>query len=254
MACRVVGAVTVAALEIDSLRVAYDGGDILQGVSGRFPGGMLSAVVGPNGCGKTTLLKAIAGQLRARAGTVRTSGMERTDSAYLPQSAAFDRTFPISVREVVGMGLLPRIGALGRVTQDQAARIDEAIAAVGLEAFAHRRIGALSGGQIQRAMFARLALQDAAVILLDEPFSNIDAHTTEALLQLMGSWRDEGRIVITVLHDIDLALRHFGWAMLLAHESVACGPTAQVLTHDNMHRAQHLCDACAADRNFWAAA
>lgn len=245
---------TDAVVELDGLTVAYDGADILHDVSGHFPTGMLSAVVGPNGCGKTTLLKTIVGLLRPRAGAVRVTGMERTDCAYLPQATNFDRAFPISVREVVGMGLLTRIGALGRVTRDQSERIEAAIAAVGLETFADRRIGALSGGQMQRAMFARLAMQDASVILLDEPFANIDAHTTRALLELMEGWRDEGRIVVSVLHDIDLAHRHFGWTMLLAHASVGCGPTAEVLTHDNLHRAQHLCDACAADRNFWAAA
>lgn len=245
---------TDAAVELEDLTVAYDGADILQGVSGRFPAGMLSAVVGPNGCGKTTLLKTVAGLLRPRVGAVKVTGTGRTDCAYLPQSAGFDRTFPISVREVVGMGLLPRIGALGRVTRDQSDRIEAMIAAVGLEAYADRRIGALSGGQLQRAMFARLAMQDAPVILLDEPFANIDASTTKALVTLMEGWRDEGRIVVAVLHDIDLAHRHFGWTMLLAHASVGCGPTAEVLTHDNLHQAQHLCDACAADRNFWAAA
>ena len=105
------GAVTGAAIELDGVTVAYDGGDILQGVSGRLPAGMLSAVVGPNGSGKTTLLKTVAGLLRPRAGTVRVTGIDRPDRIYLPQATSFDRTFPISVREVVGMGLMARIGA-----------------------------------------------------------------------------------------------------------------------------------------------
>lgn len=245
---------TDAGIELDGLTVAYDGGDILQNVSGRFPAGMLSAVVGPNGSGKTTLLKTIAGLLRPRAGIVRIAGMGHADCAYLPQYANFDRTFPISVREIVAMGLLPQLGSFGAVTDDHSERIESTIAAVGLEAFADRRIGALSGGQLQRALFARLAMQGAPVILLDEPFANIDAHTTEALMRLMEDWRSAGRVVVAVMHDLELAHRHFGWTMLLAHAAVACGPTAEVLTHQNMHRAQHICDACAADRNFWAAA
>lgn len=243
-----------AALVLEGLTVGYDGGDILQDVSGRFPSGILCAVVGPNGSGKSTLLKTVAGLLQPRSGRACVTGVNRGGTAYMPQTAAFDRTFPISVREVVAMGLLPQVGGYRGIGASQSARIDEAIAAVGLDAFADRRIGALSGGQMQRALFARLALQDAGVLLLDEPFANIDAHTIRALIELMQGWREEGRIVVAVQHDIELAERHFGWTMLLAHTAVACGPTPEVLTHGNLHRAQHLCDACAADRNFWAAA
>lgn len=243
-----------AAIEIRDLVVSYDGAPVLRGVSGRFPAGVLSAVVGPNGSGKTTLLKAIAGQLRIESGEIRFAGPGRAEFAYLPQRPEFDRSFPISVFDVVAMGLWPRLGALGRVTAAMRDEVARAIESVGLAAWHDRRIGALSGGQLQRALFARLIVQNAPVILLDEPFANVDAHTTEALMALMRIWRDEGRVVLAVLHDLDLAHREFGWTMLLAHESVACGPTPEVLTHDNLHRARHLCDACAADRNFWAAA
>ena len=243
-----------ASIEIENLTVAYDGGAVLRGVSGHLPGSELSAVVGPNGSGKSTLLKAMTGALRPRGGRIRLEGPGKPAFAWLPQQATIDNAFPISVRDLVMLGLWPRIGALAPVTGDHEQAVEAALGAVGLTDFADRRIAALSGGQIQRALFARLIVQDAPAILLDEPFNNIDAHTTQALLRLMQGWRAEGRVVVAVLHDLDLAQRHFGWAMLLAHESVACGPTAEVLTPDNLARARHMCDACAADRDFWAAA
>ncbi|MDH3230661.1 MAG: metal ABC transporter ATP-binding protein [Alphaproteobacteria bacterium] len=241
-------------IDIDALTVAYDGGDVLHGVSGRFPAGVLCAVVGPNGSGKTTLLKTIAGLLKPRAGRVQLAGGRTGDIAYLPQRAGFDRTFPIAVRDVVAMGLWPRSGGFRRITRAQRDEVEAAVAAVGLAAVAGMPIGTLSGGQTRRVLFARTMLQDAPAILLDEPFANVDADTTAYLLALMEGWRKEGRIVVAVLHDLDLAQKHFGWTMLLAHESVACGPTAAVLTPENLRRARHLCERCAADRNFWAAA
>jgi len=248
-----VGQVTPS-IEIDGLTVAYDGGDVLHGVCGRFPAGVLCAVVGPNGSGKTTLLKTIAGLLRPKSGCVRLAAGAAGGIAYLPQRAGFDRTFPIAVRDVVAMGLWPRSGGFRRVTRAQRDEVEAAIAAVGLSAVADKPIGTLSGGQTRRVLFARTMVQDAAAILLDEPFSNVDTDTTAYLLALMEGWRGEGRIVVAVLHDLDLAHTHFGWTMLLAHESVACGPTESVLTPKNLGRARHLCDRCAADRNFWAAA
>jgi len=241
-------------IEIDDLSVAYDGGDVLHGVSGRFPAGELCAVVGPNGSGKTTLLKTVAGLLKPRSGRVRLAGAAADRIAYLPQRAGFDRTFPISVRDVVAMGLWPRSGSFRQLTAAQRDEIEAAIAAVGLMDMADLPVGTLSGGQTRRVLFARAMLQDARANLLDEPLANVDVDTTADLLALMAGWRDEGRVVVAVLHDIDLAHRYFGWTMLLAHESVACGPTADVLTPENLKSARDLCERCAADRNFWAAA
>ncbi len=241
-------------IELDGLTVAYDDADVLQGVTGRFPAGQLCAVVGPNGSGKTTLLKTIAGLLRPKAGRVRLTGTGAGGIAYLPQRAGFDRSFPISVHDMAAMGLWPRSGGFRRITRAQREEVAAALAAVGLAPVADRPIGTLSGGLTRRALFARTMLQDAPAILLDEPLANVDADTTALLLGMMAEWRAEGRVVVAVLHDLDLAQRHFGWTMLLAHESVACGPTAEVLTTQNLDQARHLCERCAADRNFWAAA
>ena len=245
---------TGTSIELEDLTVGYNGGAVLRAVSGRFPAGELSAVVGPNGCGKSTLLKTITGLLHPRSGRVRFTGTGRPDYAYLPQQSDIDADFPVSVREVVTMGLWPRIGGFGRVTAEYSAEVEAALGAVGLASFADRPMGELSGGQTRRALFARIVVQDAPVILLDEPFGNIDSHTTAALIRMMEGWRKEGRIVVAVLHDLDIAQRFFRWTMLLAHQSVACGPTADVLTPDNLVHARDLCDACAADRGFWAAA
>ncbi len=241
-------------IEIEDLTVGYNGGAVLRGVSGRLPAGELSAVVGPNGCGKSTLLKTITGLLRPRSGRVRATGSGPPDYAYLPQQSTLDSGFPVSLREAVTLGLWPRIGGFGRVTAEHREEVEAALGAVGLASFADRPLGELSGGQARRALFARIIVQDARVILLDEPFGNIDSHTTSALIRLMEGWGAQGRIVVAVLHDLDIAQRYFGWTMLLAHESVACGPTQDVLTPDNLAHARELCDACAADRGFWAAA
>ena len=243
-----------ASIEIEDLTVGYNAAAVLRGVSGHLPAGELSAVVGPNGCGKSTLLKTITGLLRPRSGRVRFTGSGRPDYAYLPQQSAIDADFPVSLREAVTMGLWPRIGGFGRVTAQHREEVEAALGAVGLASFADRPMGELSGGQARRALFARIVVQDAPVILLDEPFGNIDSHTTAALIRLMEKWRAQGRVVVAVLHDLDIAQRYFGWAMLLAHRSVACGPTTEVLTPDNLVHARDLCDACAADRGFWAAA
>ncbi|UCH75666.1 MAG: metal ABC transporter ATP-binding protein [Rhodospirillales bacterium] len=242
------------AIDIQELTVSYDGADVLHRVSGAFPGGALCAVIGPNGSGKTTLLKTIAGLLMPKSGRIRLLGTATQRIAYMPQHAGFDRTFPIVVRDVVAMGLWPRGGRVRRLTGAQRDEIEAAIAAVGLTNVADLPIGALSGGQIRRVLFARAMLQDAAALLLDEPFANVDSDTTAFLVEIMRRWQQEGRIVVTVLHDFELAHKHFGWTMLLAHESVGCGPTASVLTSENLGRARDLCDRCAADRNFWAAA
>jgi zinc/manganese transport system ATP-binding protein len=141
------------------------------------------------------------------------------------------------------MGLWSRTGLLGGIGRPGRAKVDEALAAVGLTGFERRPIATLSGGQMQRALFARLLLQDASVILLDEPFTAIDAKTTADLLDIVRRWHREGRTVVTVLHDIDMVKRAFPQTLLIAREPVAWGATAEVLSAENLLKARRMVEA-----------
>ena len=232
----------MAAIALQDLTVCYHRHPAVHHVSGRFDGGSLTALIGPNGAGKTTLLKAIAGLTGAESGRI-----ERQVSggriAYLPQQADIDRTFPVRVRDVVELGFWQRLGAFGGVSSRQRHSADEALAAVGLSGFARRPIASLSAGQFQRVLFARLLLQDASVILLDEPFNAIDARTTADLLGVIARWHGEGRTVIAVLHDLEQVRAHFPRALLMARSVVDWGPTDHVLQAENLFRARQMAEA-----------
>ncbi|WP_205647855.1 zinc ABC transporter ATP-binding protein AztA [Acuticoccus yangtzensis] len=230
------------ALTLDDVTLGYGRHPAVHHVSATFAAGSLTAIVGPNGAGKSTLLKAVAGELAPMTGTIRTA-TGRGATAYMPQLAEIDRTFPVSVREVVAMGLWKRIGAFRRLGPSGARMVDEAIARVGLTGLEKRPIGTLSGGQMQRTLFARLALQDAALILLDEPFTGVDRRTVDDLLGVIAGWHREGRTILAVLHDFDEVRRHFPDAFLLARDLVAHGPTATVLTPANLERARAVGEA-----------
>ncbi len=212
-------------------------------LSGRFAPGSLTAVVGPNGAGKSTLLKGIVGALKPFEGAIRLSGGPRTPIAYLPQAAEIDRSFPLSVYDLVAMGLWSRSGLFGGIARRDRTRVEEALSAVGLTGFERRPISTLSGGQMQRALFARLLLQDAPVILLDEPFTAIDAKTTADLLDLVRRWHAEKRTVVAVLHDLDLVKRVFPETLLIAREPVAWGKTGEVLGPENLLKARRMVEA-----------
>ena len=232
-----------AVVRFSDLTLGYDRHPAVHHLSGALARGALTAVVGPNGAGKSTLLKGISGLLAPLGGAIRLGGIDRRDIAHLPQSAEIDRTFPISVFDFVTMGLWRRIGPFGGIGAKARREVGEALATVGLEGFEARPIGTLSGGQMQRTMFARLLMQDAAVILLDEPFNAVDARTVDDLLALVGRWHDEGRTVVAVLHDLDVVRRHFRDALLLAREPVEWGPVEAAVTADNLARARRMIEA-----------
>jgi zinc/manganese transport system ATP-binding protein len=230
-------------LAFQNLTLGYDRHPAVHHLSGEIAEGSLLAVVGPNGAGKSTLLKGIVGVLSPLGGKILRNGMKTQDIAYLPQIAEIDRSFPISVYDLVSMGLWKRTGLLGGIGGADSEKIATAIEAVGLRGFEGRAIGTLSGGQMQRALFARLLLQDARVILLDEPFASLDMKTVSDLLELVHRWHGEKRTVVAVLHDFELVKQHFPDSLLLAREPVAWGKTAEALSSENLLKARRMSEA-----------
>jgi zinc/manganese transport system ATP-binding protein len=230
-------------IHFSNLTLGYDRHPAVHHLNGEVAQGSLLAVVGPNGAGKSTLFRSIVGILKPLAGSVDLGGIDPRDIAYLPQSADIDRSFPISVFDFVGMGLWRSKGIMGGFDRRDQAKIEQALIAVGLSGFERRGIGTLSGGQMQRVLFARLILQDARVIVLDEPFNAIDAKTSDDLLSLVLRWHGEGRTVIAALHDIELVREKFPQTLLLARTPVAWGATHDVLTSTHLTRARQMCEA-----------
>jgi zinc/manganese transport system ATP-binding protein len=230
-------------LTFRDVTLGYDRHPAVHHLSGAVREGDLVALVGPNGAGKSTLFKGMVGLLKPLAGAIELGGIRATDVAYLPQAAEIDRAFPINVYDLVAMGLWRRRGLFGGIGQADRSRIDAAIAAVGLTGFEARPIGTLSGGQMQRTLFARLLLQDARVILLDEPFTAVDAKTAADLFALVQRWHGERRTVVVALHDLELVRSGFPQALLLAREPVAWGATGAVLTAENLLKARRMCEA-----------
>jgi zinc/manganese transport system ATP-binding protein len=228
----------MAQIVLKDLTLGYDRRPALKSLDGTIKAGSLIAVVGPNGGGKSTLLKGLAGLLRPLAGEIRRDGVASV--AYLPQQTEIDRSFPASVGDLVALGLWRRRGLLGRLSTADRDAIAAALEAVGLAGFGRRGIDGLSGGELQRALFARVIVQDAPLILLDEPFNAIDLRTVADLMAIIHRWHGEGRTVLAVLHELDLVRAHFPQALLLAGRAVAWGGTAEALKAENLFTARQI--------------
>lgn len=231
------------ALIFRDLTLGYDRHPAVHHIDGAVKRGALIALVGPNGAGKSTLLKGIMGELAPLGGSLSLDGLSKRDIAYLPQIVDIDRSFPISVFDCAALGLWREIGAWGGLDARLQAKVTRALATVGLIELAGRPIGTLSGGQFQRVLFARLLLQDAALILLDEPFRAVDNKTVDDLIGLIQRWHEEGRTVLAALHDVEQVRAHFPETLLLAREVVGFGDTHQVLTPQNIAKSRQLVEA-----------
>jgi zinc/manganese transport system ATP-binding protein len=227
----------MAAIKLDRLTLGYGGESAVESASGAFAMGRSTVVVGPNGSGKSTLLKAIAGRMKPVAGGLHIDGVAPRQIAWLPQEAGVDRAFPIALADFVALGFERRLGLFRGLGAAERAALADAIAAVGLEGLERRPIASLSGGQFQRALFARVIAEDAPVILLDEPFAGQDSRTTADLICVIDRWRAEGRTLVIVLHDLALARSLGDETLVMARGCLAWGPTAEVLTPDHLRRA-----------------
>jgi manganese/zinc/iron transport system ATP- binding protein len=229
-----VASLTVPALSISGLSVAYDDAIVVGEVDARFMSGTMTAIIGPNGAGKSSLLKATLGIVPKLAGHVAFFGEPldtiRDRVAYVPQRAGVDWDFPARVIDVVLMGLYGELGIFGRLRPSQEKRAMDCIARVGLTDFARRQIGALSGGQQQRVFLARALAQQADILLLDEPFAGVDAATEKALVQVLHALRDEGRAIVAVHHDLATVPAYFDHVLLLNRRRIAEGPVATAFT------------------------
>lgn len=228
-------------IALNNVTVSFDRHPALHHVTGGFAKGSLTAIVGPNGAGKSTLLKCILGMVRAE-GKVKLD-CPRSRIAYLPQLSEIDRSFPLSVLDCVLLGFWQKKGLFGGLDKACTAQAIAALHTVGLDGFASRAVGSLSAGQFQRVLFARLLVQDAEVILLDEPFAAIDSRTTAALLEVVQAWHQEGRTLIAVVHDAVQVREFFPSSLLLARHVVAWGDTQQVMTAPHLQKARFMAEA-----------
>jgi len=231
------------AIRFSDVTLSYDRHPAVHHLSGVFETGSLTAVVGPNGAGKSTLLKSLVGEECQVEGRIDFGSLKPHDFGYLPQAASLERQFPLMVADVVLLGAWRRIGPFRGVTRAIAREAASALAAVGLKGFERRQVGSLSGGQMQRVLFARLLLQDARVLLLDEPFTSIDGATTRDLFGVVQRWHLDGRTVIAVLHDFEQVRSYFPETLLISRRVVAWGKTADVMTDENLARARGASEA-----------
>lgn len=229
------------AISIDNLSVAYQHNVVLSQVTTAVPEGMITGIIGPNGSGKTTLIKAIMGLIPLQTGNVRIWNEPldkiRAKVAYMPQRESVDWNFPASVYDVVAMGRLNPAHWWKRLSKTDHTLVLEALEQVQLTEFKDRQIGQLSGGQQQRVFLARALAQQASLLLMDEPFVGVDMVSQQAILDVLGTLRSQGKTLVIVHHDLSTVSESFDYALLLNQRLVAAGPVAEIVQPDTLSEA-----------------
>lgn len=227
-------------IDVRSVSVFFNGHAALMDVSLEIPSGERIAVVGPNGAGKTTLFRLIAGTLEPSQGEVNVYGHGPSGHvciAYVPQRSQADWKFPVTVREVVMMGRIRKIGLFRWPSRDDWRFVDEALRRVGMDRLADRQIGKLSGGQQQRVFLAQAIAQEAEVVLLDEPLTGLDLPGQDTMFQLLDELNEEGVTVLIATHDLNLAAERFDQVLLINRQIISFGPPQDALTQPALVRA-----------------
>ena len=227
----------IPALDVSHLTVLYNNTVAISDCSVAIPQGVMLGIIGPNGAGKTTFIKSILELVPKKEGTIFFNGKAFADMrnkiAYVAQRSSVDWDFPLTVFDMVLMGCYGKLGWFKRPGERERMQVYEALAAIGLERYAHEPIGVLSGGQQQRAFVARALMQDADIYFLDEPFAGVDVPTEKIIISLFKKLKEQGKTIIVVHHDILTAPSYFDWGLLLNKKVIACGPIENVLTQDN---------------------
>ncbi len=231
-------------LDVEHVTVTYrNGHTALKDASFAIPKGTITALVGVNGSGKSTLFKAIMGFVPLASGRVTILGqpaaqaLKQNAVAYVPQSEDVDWNFPVLVEDVVMMGRYGHMNFMRIAKKEDREAVDRALERVGMAAFRKRQIGELSGGQKKRVFLARALAQDGKVILLDEPFTGVDVRTEEAIIALLKSLRDEGRVMLVSTHNLGSVPRFCDRAVLIDRTVLCHGLTAEVFTQANLEKA-----------------
>jgi len=231
---------SVLAVAVRGVTAGYDHAPALEDVTLELPQGSLVAIFGPNGGGKSTLLKLIAHAIEPWSGTVEVlgapAGARAAQIAYVTQAELVDWSFPVSVWDVAMMGRYAGLGLLRRPGSVDRAAVESALEQVGMADRRHAQIGALSGGQRRRAFLARAIAADPQLYLLDEPVTGVDLATQEDLMDLLRRETERGRTVISTTHDLAAAAEHFSTVVALNHRVIATGPSELVLDPDVLSR------------------
>lgn len=227
-----------ANLVVENIEAGYNGESVLKKISFDVPAGESLAVVGPNGAGKSTLFKVLVGLLPIRNGTVQVHNRPLGDHinciAYVPQREIIDWKFPVNVLDVVVMGRFGKLKWLQKPGKQDFDIAMQSLEQMGIEQFAKNPISDLSGGQQQRVFLARALAQNPHILLLDEPFTGVDASTQETTLQLLDDLHAKGVTSLVSTHDLNMAASRFSKVLLINRKIIAYGKPELVFTHQNL--------------------